>query len=61
VSPGMVVKWRRLAEKARYRAEAQKRVSSGVRVKALKTQVRELERLLGRKTMEAVTLKEADH
>ena len=59
VSPSMVFKWRRLAEEGTLSSlGAGENVVPESEVKVLKARVRELERLLGRKTMEAEILKE---
>jgi len=58
VSPSLVFKWRRLAEEGTLSSlGADEAVVPESEVKALKARVRELERLLGRKTMEAEILK----
>jgi len=60
VSPSMVFKWRRQAEEGTMTSlGADEAVVPESEVKALKVRVRELERLLGKKTMEAEILKEA--
>ena len=60
VSPSMVFKWRRLAEEGTLSSlGADESVVPQSEVKTLKARVRELERLLGKKTMEAEILKEA--
>ena len=60
VSPSMVFKWRRQAEEGTMTSlGSDEAVVPESEVKALKVRVRELERLLGKKTMEAEILKEA--
>jgi transposase len=59
VSPSMVFKWRRLADEGTMSSlGADERVVPHSEVKTLKARVRELERLLGRKTLENEILKE---
>jgi len=59
VSPSLVFRWRRLAEEGTMSSlGADESVVAQSEVKVLKARVRELERLLGRKTMEAEILKE---
>jgi transposase len=60
LSPSLVFRWRRLMNeggKEAVRADDEVVAASGVR--GLQERVRELERLLGRKTMEVEMLKEA--
>jgi transposase len=60
VSPSLVFKWRRLVEEGTMSSlGADEPVVPESEVKALKGRVRELERLLGRKTLENEVLKEA--
>lgn len=59
VSPSMVFKWRRLVEEGTMSSlGADEPVVPESEVKALKGRIRELERLLGRKTLENEILKE---
>jgi len=59
VSPSMVFKWRRLADEGTLSSlGAGETVVPQSEVKILKARVRELERLLGRKTLENEILKE---
>ena len=59
VSPSMVFKWRRLADEGTLSSlGAGEMVVPQSEVKILKARVRELERLLGRKTLENEILKE---
>jgi transposase len=60
VSPSLVFKWRRLVEEGTMSSlGADEPVVPESELKALKGRVRELERLLGRKTLENEVLKEA--
>jgi transposase len=60
VSSSLVFKWRRLVEEGTMSSlGADEPVVPESEVKALKGRIRELERLLGRKTLEAEVLKEA--
>ena len=54
ISPSMLFKWRRLYREGALTAiNANERVVAASEVKSLKKQIRELQRLLGKKTMEA--------
>jgi len=60
VSPSLIFRWRRLNEQGGLQGlGAEEAVVPESEVKHLKAQVRELQRLLGKKTMEAEILKEA--
>ena len=60
ISPSLLFKWRRLYREGAFSAiQANETVVAASEVKHLKRQVRELQRLLGKKTMEAEILKEA--
>jgi transposase len=60
VSPSLLFGWRRrMAEGGLEAVRADEDVVPASRVRALEAKVRELERLLGRKTMEAEILREA--
>lgn len=60
ISASLLFRWRKLMHEGGMTAVgAGEEVVSASEVKALKRQVRELERLLGRKTMETEILKEA--
>jgi len=60
VSPSLVFKWRRLVEEGTMSSlGADEPVVPESELKALKGRIRELERLLGRKTLENEVLKEA--
>lgn len=60
VNPNQLFHWRKLMrEGALVAVEADDRVVPASEVKQLKAQVRELERLLGKKTMEAEILRDA--
>jgi len=60
VSPSLLFGWRRLmAEGGLAAVRADEDVVAASRVRELEAKVRELERLLGRKTMEAEVLREA--
>jgi|SRR5579875_139721 transposase len=60
VSPSLLFKWRQLmAQGGRVAVKADEDVVAASRVRDLEQRVRELERLLGRKTLEVEVLKEA--
>lgn len=60
VSPSLLFGWRRLMAEGGFEAiRADEDVVAASRVRELEAKVRELERLLGRKTMEAEILREA--
>lgn len=60
LSPSLLFKWRKLMSQGGQEAiRAEDQVVGMGEVKALKKQVRELQRLLGKKTMEVEILKEA--
>jgi len=60
IAPNMLFRWRKLMREGGLSAiTANERVIGASEVKRLKTRIRELERLLGKKTMEAEILKEA--
>lgn len=60
ISPSLLFRWKKLMNDGGMMAVGSgDEVVSAAEVKALKRQVRELERLLGRKTMETEILKEA--
>lgn len=60
ISPSLLFTWRRLAREGKLSAvRAGEEVVPASEVKRLNARIRELERLLGRKTMEAEILKEA--
>lgn len=60
VSPSLLFKWRQLmAHGGRVAVKADENVVASSRVRDLEQRVRELERLLGRKTLEVEVLKEA--
>ena len=60
VNPNQLFHWRKLMrEGALVAVEADERVVPASEVKQLKAQIRELERLLGKKTMEAEILRDA--
>lgn len=60
VSPALLYKWRRLmADGGRVAVASEEQVVSLSEAKALKKRIAELERALGRKTMEVEILKEA--
>ena len=60
VAPNLLYRWRRLmTEGGTVAIEADDRVTGNQDVRKLEERVRELERLLGRKTMEVEILKEA--
>lgn len=60
ISPSLVFRWRRLmAEGGKEAIKADDQVVSSAEVRALEKRIRELERVLGRKTLENEILKEA--
>ena len=60
VSPSLLFKWRQLmSEGGRTAVKADEDVVASSRMRELEARVRELERLLGRKTLEVEVLKEA--
>jgi transposase len=60
IAPNMLFRWRKLMREGGLSAiTANERVIGASEVKRLKTRIRELERLLGKKTMEVEILKEA--
>src|SRR4051812_26584863 len=59
VSPSLIFRWRRLMEGAMESLDAEQRVVPEFDVKHLQAPVRELQRFLGKKTMEVEILKEA--
>lgn len=60
ISPSLLFRWKRMQDEGALAGlDAEERVVAESEVKQLKAKVRELERLLGRKTMEAEILKEA--
>jgi transposase len=60
IHPSQLFRWRRLARQGALEAvRGDERVVAVSEVKRLKAKVRELERMLGKKTMEAEILKEA--
>lgn len=60
VSPSLLFKWRQLmSEGGRTAVKADEDVVGSSRVRELEARVRDLERLLGRKTLEVEVLKEA--
>ena len=60
VAPSLMFKWRRLLEQGAHASlEADEPTVAESEVKELKARVRELERMLGRKTMEVEILQEA--
>ena len=60
LSPSLVFRWRRLmSEGGKQAVQADEEVVAASEVRRLQDRVRELERLLGRKTMEVEILKEA--
>ena len=59
VSPSLLFRWKKLQDEGALAGlDADERVVAEAEVKALRNKVRELERLLGKKTMEAEILKE---
>jgi transposase len=60
IAPNLLFRWRRLMREGGLSAiQANERVLGASEVRRLKHRIRELERLLGKKTMEAEILKEA--
>jgi transposase len=60
LSPSLLFKWRqRMAEGGREAIRVDDEVIGAARVRQLEERIRELERLLGRKTLEVEILKEA--
>ena len=60
ISPSLVFRWRKLmAEGGKEAIKADDRVVSSAEVRALEKRIRELERVLGKKTLENEILKEA--
>ena len=60
ISPSLVFRWRRLmAEGGKEAIKADEQVVSSAEVRALEKRIRELERVLGKKTLENEILKEA--
>ena len=59
LSPSLLFNWRRMAEGGREAVRADDVVVGAARVRQLEERIRELERLLGRKTLEVEILKEA--
>ena len=60
VAPNLLFRWRKLmSEGGKKAVAADDQVVSASEVRALKKQIRELERLLGKKTMEVEILKDA--
>ena len=60
ISPSLLFGWRRrMAEGGQVAVQADEEVVAASRVRELETRVRDLERLLGRKTLEVEVLKEA--
>ena len=60
VAPNQLFRWRKLAARGTLTAtSAQEEVIAAFEYRALQNQVRELQRLLGKKTLEAEILKEA--
>ena len=60
VAPSLLFRWRKLmSEGGKKAVAADDQVVSASEVRALKKQIRELERLLGKKTMEVEILKDA--
>lgn len=60
VSPSLLFEWRRrMAEGGQVAVRADDEVVAASRMRELETRVRDLERLLGRKTLEVEVLKEA--
>ena len=60
ISPSLLFRWKRMQDEGALAGlDADERVVAETEVKQLQAKVRELERLLGRKTMEAEILKEA--
>ena len=60
IAPNLLFRWRKLmSEGGKTAVQADDQVVSASELRALKKQVRDLERLLGRKTMEVEILKDA--
>ncbi len=60
IAPNLLFRWRKLmSEGGKTAVQADDQVVSASELRALKKQVRDLERLLGKKTMEVEILKEA--
>ena len=59
LSPSLVFRWRRMSEGGKEAIRADEEVVPASEARKLEDRVRELERLLGRKTMEVEILKEA--
>jgi transposase len=59
VAPNQVFSWRRLAAQGALTAGSEEEVVPASDYRALQVQLREMQRLLGKKTMEAEILKEA--
>lgn len=60
IAPNQVFRWRKLmSDGGKVAIQADDQVVSAAEAKALKKRIRDLERLLGRKTMEVEILKEA--
>jgi transposase len=60
ISPSLLFKWRQLmTEGGRVAVSVEEDVVAASRVRELESRIRELERLLGRKTLEVEILKEA--
>jgi len=60
ISPSLVFRWRRLmAEGGKEAIKADEQVVSSAEVRALEKRIRELERVLGKKTLENEILREA--
>jgi transposase len=60
VSPSLLFTWRRLAREGKFSAiSAGEEVVAASEVRRLKTRIRELERILGKKTLENEILKDA--
>ena len=60
VSPSLLFRWRKLSSEGSLSAvDADEQVVPASEVKALQQQIRELQRLLGKKTQEAEILREA--
>ena len=59
IAPNQLFTWRRLAAQGALTATAEEEVVPASDYRALQNQIRELQRLLGKKTLEAEILKEA--
>ncbi len=60
IAPNLLFRWRKLmSEGGKVAVQADDRVVSAVEARALRKRVQDLERLLGKKTMEVEILKEA--